>query len=73
MFKLETLDNTHRNRVRTLEKHISDAYDELVRRMRTSKLESVEADFLKKKDGLKLAQSRADNHTALWVYCLSMW
>lgn len=65
MFKLESLENTHRNRVKSLEKHISDAYDELIRRMRTSELESVEADFNKKKDDIKSAQSRADIHTAL--------
>lgn len=65
MFKLESLENTHRNRVRSLEQQINDAYDESIRRMRIGELETVEADFSKRIDDIKLAQARADIHTAL--------
>ena len=65
MFKLESLENTHRNRVRSLEQQINDAFDESIRRMKISELETVQADFGKKIDDIKTAQSRADIHTAL--------
>lgn len=65
MFKLESLENTHRNRVRSLEQQINDAFDESIRRMKISELETVQADFSKKIDDIKTAQSRADIHTAL--------
>ena len=64
-FKLESLENTHRNRVRSLEQQIHDAYDESIRRMRIGELETVEADFEKRMDDIKSAQARADIHTAL--------
>jgi bisphosphoglycerate-dependent phosphoglycerate mutase len=65
MFKLESLENTHRNRVRSLEQQINDAFDESIRRMKISELETVQVDFSKKIDDIKTAQSRADIHTAL--------
>lgn len=65
MFKLESLENTHRNRVRSLEQQIHDAYDESIRRMKIGELETVEADFEKRMEDIKLAQARADIHTAL--------
>ena len=64
-FKLESLENTHRNRVRSLEQQIHDAYDESIRRMRIGELETVEADFEKRMDDIKSAQARADIHTTL--------
>lgn len=65
MFKLESLENTHRNRVRSLEQQINDAFDESIRRMKISELETVQADFGKKIEDIKTAQLRADIHTAL--------
>ena len=65
MFKLESLENTHRNRVRSLEQQIHDAYDESIRRMKFGELETVEADFGKRINDIKLAQARADIHTTL--------
>ena len=65
MFKLESLENTHRNRVRSLEQQINDAYDESIRRMRIGELETVEADFGKRIEDIKAAQARADIHTTL--------
>ena len=64
-FKLESLENTHRNRVRSLEQQIHDAYDESIRRMRIGELETVEADFEKRMEDIKSAQARADIHTTL--------
>lgn len=65
MFKLESLENTHRNRVRSLEQQINDAFDESIRRMKISELETVQVDFSKKIEDIKTAQLRADIHTAL--------
>lgn len=65
MFKLESLENTHRNRVRALEQQINDTFDELIRRMKISQLESAQAEFEAKAESIRTARSRADIHTAL--------
>ena len=65
MFKLESLENTHRNRVRSLEQQINDAVDEQIKRMKTSELETIQADFRKKAEDIRSAQARADIHTSL--------
>ena len=65
MFKLESLENTHRNRVRSIEQQIKDAFDELIRRMKMSELETVQADFDKRVERIKTEQARSDIHTAL--------
>ena len=65
MFKLESLENTHRNRVRSLEQQINDSYDELIRRMKMSELEAVQADFEKRAERIRADQARSDIHTAL--------
>lgn len=65
MFKLESLENTHRNRVRSLEQQINDAVDEQIKRMKTSQLETIQADFRKKAEDIRSAQARADIHTSL--------
>ena len=44
---------------------MNDAFDESIRRMKISELETVQVDFSKKIDDIKTAQSRADIHTAL--------
>lgn len=65
MFKLESLENTHRNRVRSLEQQINDTLDEQIKRMKISELETIQADFQKKTDEIQTMQARADIHTAL--------
>lgn len=65
MFKLESLENTHRNRVRSLEQQINDTFDEQIKRMKISELETIQADFQKKADEIRTMQARADIHTAL--------
>lgn len=60
MFKLESLENTHRNRVRSLEQQINDAVDEQIKRMKTSELETIQADFRKKAEDIRSAQVRAE-------------
>ena len=65
MFKIESLENTHRNRVRSLEQQINDTYDDLIRRMKMSELEAVQTDFQKRVDTIRADQARSDIHTAL--------
>jgi len=65
MFKIESLENTHRNRVRSLEQQINDTYDESIRRMKMSELETIQADFDKRAERIRAERSRADIHTAL--------
>ena len=65
MFKLESMENTHRNRVRSLEQQINDTLDEQIKRMKISELETIQADFQKKADEIQTMQARADIHTAL--------
>lgn len=65
MFKLESLENTHRNRVRALEQQINDSYDELIRRMKLSELEAVKADYEVRVEKIRSEQKYADIHTAL--------
>ena len=65
MFKLESLENTHRNRVRSLEQQINDTYDELIRRMKLSELEAVQADFDMRVERIRADQKRSDIHTEL--------
>lgn len=65
MFRLESLENTHRNRVRALEQQISDAFDDQIKRMRMGELETVQADFDKRAASIQADQTRSDIHTAL--------
>lgn len=65
MFRLESLENTHRNRVRSLEQQINDAYDDQIKRMRMRELEVVQADFNKRAASIRAEQTRSDIHTTL--------
>ena len=65
MFRLESLENTHRNRVRALEQQISDAFDEQIKRMKMGELETVQADFDKRAASIQADQTRSDIHTTL--------
>ena len=65
MFRLESLENTHRNRVRALEQQISDAFDDQIKRMKLGELETVQADFDKRAASIQADQTRSDIHTTL--------
>lgn len=59
-FKLESLANNQRNRERSLEQQISDAYDDSIRRMRVSELETIQENYNRKVSEIKNTASRAD-------------
>ena len=66
-FKLESLANTERNRIRTLEQQMNDSYDEQIRRMRKSELESVTERYQMKVDEIRQTAERADIYSRLLV------
>ena len=59
-FKLESLTNTHRNRIRTLEQQVADAFDANIRRMRQSELETVQENYLRKVAAIKETADQAE-------------
>ena len=66
-FKLESLANTHRNRIRSLEQQIRDAFDDNIKRMRQSELETVQENYARKVAAIKEAADHAEIYTALLV------
>lgn len=66
-FKLESLANTHRNRIRALEQQIRDAFEVNIKRMRQSELETVEESYARKVAEIKDIGNRADIYTTLLV------
>lgn len=66
-FRLESLANTHRNRVRSLEQQIRDAVDENIRRMRQGELETVRENYEKKVAAIKETADRAEIYANLLV------
>lgn len=66
-FKLESLVNTHRNRVRSLEQQVRDAFDDNIRRMRQSELETVQENFSRKVASIKQTAEQAEIYTTLLV------
>lgn len=67
-FRMESLENTHRNRVRTLEQQINDTYNDQIKRMKMSELETVQASFEEKLQQIRSEQERADIHTTLLAH-----
>ena len=67
VFKMESLANTHRNRVRTLEQQIRDAVEENIRRMRQSELETTQDNHERKVSAIKETADRAEIFTTLLV------
>ena len=67
VFKLESLANTHRNRIRSLEQQVRDAFDENIRRMRQSELETAQENYGRKVNNIKEIAARADIYTTLLV------
>ena len=67
VFRMESLANTHRNRVRTLEQQIRDAVEENIRRMRQSELETTQDNHERKVAAIKETADRAEIFTTLLV------
>ncbi len=66
-FKLESLANTHRNRIRSLEQQVQDAFDENIRRMRQSELETAQEQYERRVSAIKETADRAEIYTTLLV------
>ena len=66
-YRVESLANTHRNRVRMLEQQINDALDTAIRRMRVSELETVQEQYTRKLDEIQQVAEKADIFSTLLV------
>ena len=64
-YKLESISSNYRNRRRTLEQKIRDAFEEKIRRMYQSELNTATERYQIKVDEINDRTSRADIHTAL--------
>lgn len=66
-YKLESLGNSQRNRVRTLERQIEDSLDESIKRMHMSILEAAQASYERKTKELAAKAEQADIFTTLLI------
>lgn len=66
-YKLESIGSNYRNRKRTLEQKIHDAFEEKICRMYRSELNTATEKFQLKVDEINNRVSRADIHTSLIV------
>lgn len=66
-YKLESITNTFRNRIHSLEQQIKDAYDENIKRMRQSELDTVREKYSRKITEIKEIADKADVLTTLLV------
>lgn len=66
-FKLESLANNQRNRIRSLEQQIEDAFDDSIRRMKMSELETVKENYSRKVNEIQSLAAKADIYTTLLV------
>ena len=64
-YKLESISSNYRNRKRSLEQKIRDAYDEKIRRMRESELETATEQYQNKVNEINERAACADIHTSL--------
>ncbi len=64
-YKLESISSNFRNRRRTLEQKIRDAFDEKIRRMYQSELNTATEKYQNKVDEINERATRADIHTSL--------
>ncbi len=64
-YKLESISSNYRNRKRTLEQKIRDAFDEKIRRMYQSELATATERYQIKVDEINDRAARADIHTSL--------
>lgn len=66
-FKLESLANTHRNRIRSLEQQVRDAVDDNIRRMKQSELETAQEDYSHRVDAINKIADQSDVYTTLLI------
>lgn len=66
-FKLESLANNQRNRIRSLEQQVQDAFDDSIRRMKMSELETVQENYSRKVNEIQSLAAKADIYTTLLV------
>lgn len=66
-FKLESLANNQRNRIRALEQQIKDAFEDSIRRMRMSELEALQENYARKVGEIQALSAKADIYTTLLV------
>lgn len=66
-FKLESIANTFRNSIRSLEQQVQDAFDENIKRMRQSELEKVKVKYTHKIAEIKAIADKADVLASLLV------
>lgn len=66
-YKLESITNTFRNRIRSLEQQLKDAYDENIKRMRQSELDTMREKYSRKITEIKEIADKADVLTTLLV------
>ena len=64
-YKLESISSNYRNRRRSLEQKIRDAYEEKIRRMYQSELDTATEKYQNKVDEINERASHADIHTSL--------
>lgn len=66
-FKLESLANNHRNRIRSLEQQANDVLDESIRRMKQTEIENIQEHYSKKVEEINQIAAKADIFTTLLV------
>lgn len=66
-FKLESLANTQRNRVRSLEQQIEEAFKDSIRRMKMSELETVQENYDRKVKEIQSLATKTEIYTKLLV------
>lgn len=66
-FKLESLANNQRNRIRSLEQQIQDTFEDSIRRMKMSELETVQENYSRKVNEIQSLAAKADIYTTLLV------
>lgn len=64
-YKLESISSNYRNRKRSLEQKIRDAFEEKIRRMYQSELNTATENYQSKVDQINDRAARADIHTSL--------
>jgi ATP-dependent helicase HepA len=66
-FKLESLANNQRNRIRSLEQQVNDTFDDSIRRMKMSELETVQENYTRKVKEIQSLTTKADIYSTLLV------
>jgi len=66
-FRLESLANNYRNRIRSYEQQIRDAVDDNIRRMRQGELENTQEEYERRIEKIKETAAHAEIYTSLMV------